>query len=370
VEIINQILWVLVLLYVMLILAYAFGWLRIKKFIVHQNASVNQFTILIPARNESLVIKKCINDILKQKFEGQFEIIVLDDHSTDETADLVNELSILYPDKVKLVKMAEHTEAGRLKKSAITYGVNIASYPNIILTDADCVRGENWLNTIDQFIQEKDAKMVYAPVVFKSENVFEEIQALEFAGLVGIGGAAIRLKNPNMCSAANLIFKKDVFIEVGGYSGNDGIASGDDEFLLHKFFKRYPDNIHFLKNIDACVETSANASLKQLSEQRRRWVSKSTKYENRYITLILAMAWLFNFLLLLSIIINPSEGLTILLIKTFVEFFFLYLVLSFQRKLYQLRVLPIAELFHIFYVIIIGVWANIGTYKWKDRELK
>jgi cellulose synthase/poly-beta-1,6-N-acetylglucosamine synthase-like glycosyltransferase len=212
--------------------------------------------------------------------------------------------------------------------------------------------------------------MIYAPVEFVANNVFQKIQAMEFAGLVGIGASAIRLKNPNMCSAANLVFEKSVFFEVGGYKGNDGIASGDDEFLLHKVFKYYPSQVVFLKDIEAIVHTSANASVKELTEQRRRWVSKSTKYENRYITAILVCAYFFNLSIVLFTFIDIKMFAILLMCKMLSEGCLLFFVLKFFKKAHYLFLLPIAEFFHVIYVLVIGVMANIGTYNWKGRSLK
>jgi hypothetical protein len=211
--------------------------------------------------------------------------------------------------------------------------------------------------------------MTYAPVLFNANTIFEKIQSLEFAGLVAIGGAAIEIKKPNMCSAANLIFEKNVFYEVNGYDGIDHISSGDDEYLLHKVFKKYPSNIHFLKNNEAIVYTSANGTLAELASQRKRWVSKSTKYENKYITAILVAAYLFNASIVYYLCMVPMFGLLLLGIKALVEGIFLYDVLKFFKRKSYILFLPLAEPFHILYVLIIGIWANMGTYNWKDRNV-
>jgi cellulose synthase/poly-beta-1,6-N-acetylglucosamine synthase-like glycosyltransferase len=336
--------------YVLLIGTYAIGWMMIparvsKKSVAHQNT----FTILIAARNEAKVIEKCLSDIFHQHFpSSNFEVIVINDYSTDETA----------------------LRVSKMKKAAITHGVSMANCSYIILTDADCERGSNWLSAIDAMVTDTHAKMIYAPVVFKSANIFEHIQALEFAGLVGIGAAAIRLNNPNMCSAANLIFEKQTFFEVDGYKGNEDVASGDDEYLLHKVCKRYPGRVHFLKSKDAIVSTSANSSLAQLAEQRKRWVSKSTKYENRFITAILVAAYLFNASIIAALFILPVYGIAMILAKMVIEGIFLFLVLGFFSKRHYLLLLPFAETFHILYVLIIGILANTSAYKWRGREIK
>jgi cellulose synthase/poly-beta-1,6-N-acetylglucosamine synthase-like glycosyltransferase len=365
----------LTLFYVVLIVCYLYGWISIRSFHPSSSDYTNprSFSILVPVRNEEKVIVKCLQDIIQQRYPAHLiEIIVIDDHSTDHTTAIAKEfIASLSPEKpsVKLLHMQQDVQKRKLKKAAITCGISQAKGDYIVLTDADCERGEEWLSTIHAFVQNTDAKLVYAPVEFKAENIFEKVQALEFAGLVGIGAAAIQIKNPNMCSAANLVVEATVFEEVGGYAGNDGIASGDDEFLMHKIFKHYPNHVRFLKNEKAIVYTSANTSLKQLADQRRRWVSKSTKYENRFITAILVGAYLFNASIMVNLFLNTEIGLWQLLIKTGVEVVFLFSVLRFFKQTPYLLFLPIAELFHILYVIIIGIWANVGTYNWKGRNV-
>ncbi|MBC7382054.1 MAG: glycosyltransferase [Bacteroidia bacterium] len=363
--------------YCSLILFYFIGWLRIKTFTKDVKTSpLNKFSILIPARNEASGILECLTCLTNQQYpSSSYEIIILNDYSSDNTWQLVQAFKNKFTAfNIRLVNLADHIPEAA-KKEAITYGVSIALHPYIILTDADCSRGNKWLVNIDAYIQKNQAKMIYAPVMFQAGTVFEKIQSLEFAGLVGIGAAAIQLKNPNMCSAANLIFNKEVFYEVQGYQNNQNLASGDDEFLLHKVFKKYPQQVFFLKSFDAVVQTSPNGTLQQLTQQRRRWVSKSTKYEDRYITVILVGAYLFNFTILFNLlygIFDPlffKTGMIQLLIKMMVEGLFLFNILRFFKQSILIVFLPLVEPFHILYVLIIGIWANITTYQWKGRKL-
>lgn len=369
---------VLAIGYACLILIYFLGWLLIPEFKPARTMGYSgkrTFTILIPARNEALHIEACIASVLQQNFDpALFEIIVIDDHSTDRTAEIVKAVMEKSPlHKIALLQASQHGFSG--KKEGIGLGVQRANHEVIVLTDADCTRGNNWLKTIAEFMDNNQAQMVYAPVFFTASNLFERFQSLEFAGLVGIGGAAIRLKNPNMCSAANLIFTREAFLQVGGYKDNKHIASGDDEFLLHKVFKQFPREVYFLKCRESIVYTSPNASVEQLTQQRRRWVSKSTKYENRYITAILAGAYFFN----LSILANAVLGfwnaefwyiaLAQVLIKMFGEGMLLGFILRFFRRMDLLLLVPAVQPFHMIYVAVIGIWANINTYTWKDREL-
>jgi len=362
----------LTLFYVILIVAYFVSWLRIPYFSATDTDTRLRFSILVPARNEEHTIEKCLSDILAQQYPTSlYEVIVINDHSTDNTAAVVQSVIARHPQhQVKLLQMHELKEQVVLKKAGITAGVNTSAYEYIILTDADCERENNWLKAINSFLVTTKAKFVYAPVLFKATTLFEKIQSLEFAGLVAIGGAAIELKNPNMCSAANLVFEKKVFSEVRGYTGNENVATGDDEYLLHKVSKVYPGQVRFMKNREAIVTTSANQSLSALTEQRRRWVSKSAKYENRYITAILVAAYLFNASIVYHLIFNPPAGLSLLIIKALTEGLFLWSVLKFFKRKQYILFLPLAEPFHILYVLIIGIWANLGAYNWKGRTVR
>ncbi len=362
--------------YAFLILIYYMGWLLIPK----SNHSFRSepkhaFSILVPARNEEKYIEDCVLGIINQDFPlDLFELLVLDDHSTDNTVKVVAEIQSKYPEvSLRIVLATELGISG--KKEMITRGISLAKNPYIILTDADCTRDKEWLKAIDQFFQNHQIQFVYAPVFFGSGNFFEKAQSLEFAGLVGIGGSAIQLKNPNMCSAANLIFTKSIFETVKGYEGNEHIANGDDEYLLHKVFKEVPNEVAFLKDYRAVVRTSPNATISALAQQRRRWVSKSTKYENRYITAILIGAYFYNLSMPINLIMGfwDNQFWQILLvqfvIKMISEGLMLGVVLRFFKETKLLLLLPLVQPFHIFYVIIIGIWANINTYTWKEREL-
>ena len=362
---------ILLSLYVLLLLSYLVGWLMIKTYRSDGHIESGSFTIIIPARNEEHTIIPCLQSIIQQKgFNGFVEIIVINDHSSDQTENIVkNWISTHHHYHVSLINLSELTVPIKLKKAAITHAIDLAKGEHIILTDADCTRNEYWLNAIASYIRTHQKKFIYAPVEFNAKNLFERLQSLEFAGLVGIGGAAIQLRNPNMCSAANLVFKREVFFEVNGYTGNDNLASGDDEFLLHKVFKKYPNDVSFLKCNEAIVYTSPNASIKQLADQRKRWVSKSTSYENRYITAIMVGAYLFNASIVLMLVLQPITGLGLLLIKMAIEGLFLFHILYFTKRTSYIWLLPIAELFHIPYVLFIGLWAQVGTYQWKGRKL-
>jgi len=385
--IIAIITFVFAIAYTLLILNFRRGWnsfapLRLCESLVSRKAAKpqNQFSIIISARNEEQNIWDCLLDIITQDYPSEnFEIIVIDDFSEDNTAEIVQQFALENQDySIRLTKLSDEpiTEKNSFKKAAIKTGIEKSRFPWIITSDADCGRGNKWLESIASFIHENDPVMVSAPVCLKgSDGFFDLAQSLEFMGLVGIGAASLALKSPNMCNGANLAYKKGTFYEVKGFEGNDDLASGDDEFLMHKMFAKWPDKVLFLKSEDAIVSTRPEASFSSFIEQRKRWVSKSRKYSNNRITLVLTGAWIFHLMLLFSWVAGffaPAYFFIFLIafgLKVGAEFLFLNKVGAFFNQRKAISVLIPSCFAYIFYVLFIGIYGNFGSYTWKGRRV-
>jgi len=373
----------LTILYIIVVLAFVNGWYKIKYFDpaipanpnVDANPNTTKVSIIVAARNEENNISRTIDALLAQTYDKQLtEIIFVDDHSTDRTAEIIRSYA---GSGIKLIVLSENKALNSYKKKAIQTAIGQSSGKLIITTDADCSMGPRWLQTIVCFYEKKQHKMISSPVAFFEEkSFFEKAQSLEFLYLIGLGASTIGNKKPSTCNGANLAYEKEAFYEVGGFKGIDDLASGDDELLLHKIAARYSSNIGFLKNTDAIVYTHAKATLKEFIQQRKRWASKSTRYKNKSIIILGVCIWLFN----LSILANIFAGIFILsclkiaaaqlLTKMLIEFVFLRGVTKFAKRRRLLTLLPVLNILHIIYIVYIGIAGNSGKYNWKDRMVK
>ena len=350
------------------------GWAKLERFKTDGNKTKTKVSVLIAARNEERLIGKTIEDILAQDYDhSMMEIIIIDDHSTDNTSKIISSYA---KDGVKLITLNEANALNSYKKKAIQTAINTTTGKLIITTDADCRMGPNWLKTIVSCYETKGYKMISSPVAyFEEKSFFERLQTLEFSYLIGLGASTIGNNNPSTCNGANLAYEKDAFFEVGGFTGIDDLASGDDELLLHKMAALYDNKIGFLKNEDAIVYTHAKPTVSEFIQQRKRWASKTTKYKDKVVLILGASIWLFNLSILvnalLAIIFPDGESLKFLLIqlslKLLIEFIFLFDVTNFFKRKQLLVLLPILNIPHILYFIYIGILGNSGKYNWKGR---
>ncbi|TCR03714.1 MULTISPECIES: glycosyltransferase [unclassified Sphingobacterium] len=366
---------ILAIVYIALVLYMRKGWLEIPT-VISNCLPVKRISIIIAARNEENGIARTIDAVLNQKFPPeQFELIVIDDHSTDRTSDVV--LSYAHRG-VQLIQLNESNKLNSYKKLAIAKAIDLCTGEIIVTTDADCRMGENWLMTIISYFETQDLYLLSSPVVYSEEkSFFERLQTLEFLYLIGLGAAGIGNKNPTTCNGANLAYRKDIFYEMGGFAGIDELASGDDELFLHKVAAKYPHKIGFCKSTDAVVYTDAKPTIRSFISQRKRWASKSTKYKNKAIVLLGITIWLFNFCMLTCLIVGLFYHysylftfLVVLIAKIIVEYLFIQPLTQFSKREELMRYLPILSSLHIIYLVYIGILGNIGKYDWKGRQVK
>jgi glycosyltransferase involved in cell wall biosynthesis len=354
--------------YCILIFISLIVWLIIPAF-AETNTDIN-FTIIIPVRNEEENITRLLTSIKSIDYDN-FELIIVNDNSTDNTLVLLQNFRKSFD--FTIINLTEYHSSP--KKNAIQKALEIAKGDYIFCTDGDCILPPKILKFYAAYFKSKKAEFVSGPVTFISEshsplkNIWTQFQTVEFASLTAIAAVAMHLKKPNMCSGANLTFKKDSFFALNGYEGNLHLASGDDEFLMQKFSNAYPDKVFYAKNRECIVLTQASENLSIFLEQRKRWASKWKSYVGILPSILAVFIFLVN---LFSIILELQFEFKYLVIRYLCEFILLSLVLIFLKKERSiLYILPL-QFFYKYYVVFtaISVLITNSTYTWKGRNLK
>jgi poly-beta-1,6-N-acetyl-D-glucosamine synthase len=369
----------IVIAYALLILYCWYTYTKLPKQAEPLYNSVTKFirvSIIIPARNEEKNIGKLLQAIINQQHVQKidWEIIVVNDNSTDKTEAVVNSFNNKNIHCIPL--QVNNAQAGH-KKLAITQAISLAKGNIIITTDADCLPEANWLSSLHPYLQRDKMAAVAAPVYFFSENTFINIfQQLDFLILQGLTAVAVHNKWFAMANGANFAFSKAVFEQVNGYDDNKHLSSGDDVFLLQKIMDKAPEHVYYVNNYQAAMGTAAETSWKGFIQQRIRWSSKAKAYTNTNILITALLVYLCNVVLLglgISSFFNPfliKHFLILLGIKTLADWIYVVPILRFYKKnnLHWLM-LPL-QIPHIIYTVAAASFGFIGTYTWKGRQVK
>ncbi|HEY0743756.1 MAG TPA: glycosyltransferase [Chryseosolibacter sp.] len=352
--------------YCILLLMLQIGWHKaIHQREVSKSAFYPFISVLIPVRNERERIANVLIALSKQQYNN-FEVIVINDHSSDDTVDVAK--------KNSFANVSVITSNGRGKKAALDAGIKIAKGELIATTDADCIMDEHWLESIRKaFANEKTVFAFGAVAIDARGGFFSRVQSVEFASLVGSGAATSALGFPTMCNGANLAYRKEVYESVNGYEGNTHIASGDDEFLMRKIIRTHPHGVTFIPFTSACVTTCAQQSLSDFLSQRMRWASK-WKFNTSFHTVALA---LYIFAVQASVLsgavslfVSFSFAIVLLfVIKLFLEASFISRVCRFSKSHFSWPAFLFLQLVYPLYVVLIGLVANFSRPSWKGRPV-
>ncbi|AEW02716.1 hypothetical protein A4D02_01715 [Niastella koreensis] len=368
-------------IYAVLINYYHSAWNQLPEFVLPEKQASVFISVVIAARNEEQHIPALLQSLQHQQHPKHlYEVIIIDDHSTDNSWSLLQE-SHFEGLQLKTLALKDYVEErsaiGSYKKKAIETGINAAAGQLIVTTDADCRFNPHWLQSIAAFYEANDARFIAAPVTFYNQSTLLSVfQTLDFLTLQGITAASVYKRFHSMCNGANLAYEKPAFYEVGGFNNIDNIASGDDMLLMHKIFKQYPDKVFYLKNRSAIVTTEPAHNWKQFFHQRIRWASKADSYDDKRIFWVLLLVYLLNVCFLAGTIASFWNStwmlmvLLLLLAKVLIEFPFVNSVAIFFGQQKLMKYFPFLQPLHIGYTIIAGWLGKFGHYEWKGRRIK
>ncbi len=377
----------MVALYMGLMQYYAWGWILTPLFEPKQDGQTfTKVTVIVPARNEEANIERVVQCLMAQNYRKDLlEIIVVDDHSEDSTAEVVQRIANPQLGTIGLqirlgIYMLPNNLSG--KKAAITYGIAQATGDLIITTDADCEMGANWVNTVAQYYDANHYKVLTGPVAFSQVHgpsslvlrLLQQFQSLDLMGLMFITAGSLRFKFPHMANGANFAFEKKLFQSIGGYSGIDNTPTGDDILFLLKAHSHRPGCAGFVKAKEAIVTTPATATWAAFWQQRVRWVSKAAGFGDARLTAVLTFYYVYALAILVFgvwMCFKPFmliPFIVLLLGKLLPELIMLVHATSFFGRSKELLWFLPSQLLHTYYVLRIGIQSQFKKYDWKGRK--
>lgn len=364
-------------IYSILILLLVYGFHKVAVFKSQHKSSKITFSILIPFRNEADNLPTLLKSLSELEYpKDQFECILIDDDSEDDSVKVIHHH--LENANINYRIIDNHRKSISPKKDAIATAIQTAQFDWIITTDADCVLPKNWLKEFGWFATVQDSKMIVGPVTYQGDKSFlSSFQLLDFLSLQGATVGGFGIASPFLCNGANLAYKKETFLEVNGFQGNDTVASGDDIFLFEKFYKHFPNGVHFLKSKSATVTTFPLKSWEQLINQRMRWAAKSSSYTLIFGKFVGLLVLFMNFSVIISWLGIPWHQdkalvfISIIIIKIAIDFFLIKNIASFyigdEKKI---KGYVLSSVLYPFFSVFIFFKTLFSKYTWKGRMFK
>ncbi|MDZ4714689.1 MAG: glycosyltransferase [Cytophagales bacterium] len=342
------------------------GWDRVRKRPNLPGGTVSGISIIVPFRNEEENLANLISSLLALDYPtGLWEVLLINDHSEDHSLELA----------LSLTQGQSHMHVWSLpdgaegKKLSLKAGIGRARFPIVATTDADCRVPVRWLMEIHGCFHDR-ASLLIGLIKFRyTHSFFGKLQMIELAGLMGSTAAAVGWNHPILSTGANLAFRKEHFLAVGGYDDNLHIASGDDEFLMRKMARQFPDGLVFMNAPDAVVETVTQHDLFAFFRQRIRWAGKwrfNSDATTKGVAIVVAAA---QFCFLLIALSRPDWGHLFVVAKILLEGALIYRASTFLRERPDWIGFIALQILYPVYIVITGVSSFFAVPSWKGRKL-
>lgn len=234
-------------------------------------------SVIVCAKNEEENVKKFVPLLAEQNYPD-FEIVLIDDASSDGTLDLLEEFEKQYAN-VRLVKVENNEAFWGNKKFALTLGIKAAKKEYLLFTDADCrPSSPNWIMEMSsQFTKEKTIVLGYGAYervpgsflnkIIRFETMLTAVQYFSWA----------RLGSPYMGVGRNMAYKKEEFFNVNGFIDHMKIRSGDDDLFINQAASGA--NTTIADTADSFTYSMPKTSFKEWFTQKRRHVSTAGHYK-------------------------------------------------------------------------------------------
>ena len=335
-----------------------------------------RLAIVVACKNEEDNLPLLFNSIEKQHSMPK-EIIFVDDNSTDNT------FAILLDFAKKLPNVIVLQSPGNGKKAALIEGVKHCTAKYVLFTDADCILPDEYCLNAKIFLTTHSVNMLLGGVKLhylssnfagdfsvKTDisdfalNPFKAFEILDLGSLQAVSAGSAMMGCPIMCNGANMIVRRDIYLEhISGIRTD--IPSGDDMFMLHNI-KASNGKIFYLFRPELIISTRGNDNPLSFFTQRKRWIGKLPAYTDKFTVATATITAVTNIMLTALYITSIfNSGFLLMaamayIIKLIVDCIAIIPYLKTINKRNLLYYMPLMSIFYPFYVTFTGIVSVIS----------
>jgi glycosyltransferase involved in cell wall biosynthesis len=325
-------------------------------------------SVIICTHNELNNLKRNLPSILEQKYPT-YEVIVVNDNSSDETELLLMQFESKFPHLlVRHIKNQSHHLRG--KKYPLTIGIRAAKYDHVLLTDIDCVTSsDHWIRDMaGMFTDKKEIVLGYAPYKKYPGFLNKFIRYETFITAMQYFSFAI-VRIPYMGVGRNLAYRKQIFFDHNIYPKYPQLISGDDDLLINHAANKNNTAIQISKSSFVYSEPKQTADEYWFQKRRHVSTGKYYKWHHRFLLGLLSIINLLFYPIFLVCVLYSGFGFEagiLFLIKFFLQAI-VYNSIMKKLEVFDLFLLfPLMDLAFLFYYLkLLPHVNNPNTDRWK-----
>ncbi len=335
------------------------------------SSDIRQFvSVIVPARNEENNISDCIKSIMSNSYpKNQFELIVVNDRSTDNTGMVLEDLHVMYTNLI-IIKITEETADKNLKgkPGALQAGIRAAKGDIILMTDADCIVNEKWIEQVVKSFNDHEVGLTAAVTNINGKNFFETVQGVEWTYMHTMACAGIGLNQPLGCFGNNLSVRKSVFDELGGYEKIK--FSVTEDLALQQAVFNYGKKVRYMVSEETSIDTLPCKTFKAYMKQRHRWSLGGLKLGWRAALFVVSSLALWTGIISSVLFCNISWLIALLAIRIFWDSLLIIISLKSLRRMKSVKWIVPSVFFFMLMELVVPFLIFDKETTWKDQVFR
>ncbi|MBX9806758.1 MAG: glycosyltransferase [Flavobacteriaceae bacterium] len=313
-------------------------------------------SVIVCAKNETENVVRFIPLLAEQDYPD-YEIILIDDASSDNTLEIFEEFEKQYSN-IRLVKVKNNEAFWGNKKYALTLGIKSAKKDYLLFMDADCYPStKDWITTMSsQFTMQKTIVLGYGAYEKVANSFLNKIIRFETLLTAVQYFSWAKIGKPYMGIGRNLAYKKDEFFNVNGFISHIQVRSGDDDLFINQVAKSKNTTICY--SPESFTYSEPKTTFKAWFTQKRRHVSTASLYKS-FDKIQLALFYISQLLfIILSIVLLAFQYQWIIVLSLIgFRYLFTWIVLGFSAG--KLKEKDVMYWFPIIEIVLIFTQLNI-----------
>jgi len=257
-------------------------------------------SVIICAKNEAENLNNFLPKVLSQN-HPEFEVVVINDASTDETLEVIEEFQSRDP-RIKIVNVQNNEAFWANKKYALTLGIKKAVYPYLLFTDADCEpQSDSWISEMTSLYGEgKSIILGYGGYFRKKNSLLNMLIRFETLLTAIQYFSYARWGIPYMGVGRNLAYTSKLFYEQNGFATHLHLRSGDDDLFVNQAASAENTGSCFTR--DSITRSVPKKDFRSWFHQKKRHVSVAGNYKLQH-KFLLGLFYLSQILFWITLII-------------------------------------------------------------------
>ena len=266
-----------------------------------ENSSDIPVSVILYVKNAEDTLKENLPLFINQKYK-QFQIVIVNNASYDETNNILEEFQNKYPD-LKIINVENNENFWGNKKYALTLGIKAAKYPHLLFSDVSCKPiSENWISTMSgKFNNEKTIVIGYKKYASKSsllsiisryKNVLESVLSFSF----------IKAGNPFSGTKENMAYQRNTFFDVNGFINHIKIHNGEDDLFVRDAATN--ENMTFSLNSESFIISKPYESFGSWIESIKNdlFLSRKYKWKSKFLLFLFSFSKIATYTLFICLL--------------------------------------------------------------------